>query len=266
MFTDMLIGGTAGVISRTVTAPLELYKTQRQNQYLKEANIRSVLKKEGIRYLWKGNMTNCMRVFPQFATRYTTFEKSKQYIFNDVENNAMQNFLSGGAAGICSMVTIYPLETIRTRLSLQMNKSHYKGPLHALKTLKIPELYRGLGISVLGFAPFSAFNFTSYYYYKCLLEEYNLNSTTVNLLAGGAGGITALTATYPTDLLRKHFQMAGFNSQVPKYNGIFDGFKQVVKNDGFLGLYRGLLPAYLRIFPCLAVQFWCLEKGNELLK
>ena len=66
MLDDLLIGGMAGVISRTATAPLELYKIQRQNQYLKEASIKTVLKKEGIRYLWKGNMTNCLRVFPQW--------------------------------------------------------------------------------------------------------------------------------------------------------------------------------------------------------
>ena len=53
MFENLLIGGMAGVISRTVTAPLELYKIQRQNNYLKESNIRNVLKREGIRYLWK---------------------------------------------------------------------------------------------------------------------------------------------------------------------------------------------------------------------
>ena len=31
MLDDILIGGMAGVISRTATAPLELYKIQRQN-------------------------------------------------------------------------------------------------------------------------------------------------------------------------------------------------------------------------------------------
>ena len=45
MFKDLIIGGCAGVISRTCTAPLELYKIQSQNSYLKESNIRNVLKK-----------------------------------------------------------------------------------------------------------------------------------------------------------------------------------------------------------------------------
>ena len=44
---DMFIGGAAGIISRTATAPIELYKIQRQNQYLKDANFRSVFEKRG---------------------------------------------------------------------------------------------------------------------------------------------------------------------------------------------------------------------------
>jgi solute carrier family 25 phosphate transporter 23/24/25/41 len=264
MLDDLLIGGMAGVISRTATAPLELYKIQRQNQYLKEASIKTVLKKEGVRYLWKGNMTNCLRVFPQIATNFTAFEKSKNHIFNDIEDEKIKNFYSGGVAGVFSMVTIYPLETIRTRLSLQMNKSHYSSPFQAAKQIKFNEMYKGLGISILGFGPFSALNFMFYYQYKDFFDGYDFSPTSTKLLSGGFAGMSALTFTYPTDMLRKHFQMAGFSKDVPRYNGIFDGFRSVVKKDGFFGLYRGLLPSYVRLFPCLAIQFWCLEKGKEI--
>ena len=101
MLDDLLIGGVAGAVSRTATAPLELYKIQRQNQYIKDASIRSVLKKEGIRYLWKGNMTNCIRIFPQIATNFSAFESSKKYIFKDVKDDKLKNFYSpAGVSGV----------------------------------------------------------------------------------------------------------------------------------------------------------------------
>jgi len=265
MFENLLIGGMAGVISRTVTAPLELYKIQRQNQYLKDAKISQVLRKEGIRYLWKGNMTNCLRAFPQFSCNYAIFKSSKEHIFSDIQHEKLRDFLSGGVAGVVAMGAIYPLETIRTRLSLQMNKSHYANPYQVLRKLRLSELYRGLGISILGFGPFSAFNFMFYYNYAKMLENTGLNSTSTKLLAGGMAGMCALSITYPTDLLRRHFQMAGFSNEVPKYKGIFDGFRTVVIADGIRGLYKGLLAAYIRVIPCLAIQFWCLEKGKQLL-
>ena len=55
---NLMIGGVAAVVSRTFTAPLELYKIQTQNRYLKDSTLRNVVKKEGLRYLWKGSYQN----------------------------------------------------------------------------------------------------------------------------------------------------------------------------------------------------------------
>ncbi len=46
MWIDLVIGGLSGVISRTLTAPLELYKIQRQNAFIPNSTIRDVLKKK----------------------------------------------------------------------------------------------------------------------------------------------------------------------------------------------------------------------------
>ena len=127
-------------------------------------------------------------------------------------------------------------------------------------------MYKGLGISILGFGPFSALNFMFYYQFKDFFEGRDFSQTSTKLLSGGFAGMSALTFTYPTDMLRKHFQMAGFSKDVPKYNGIFDGFRSVVKRDGFRGLYRGLVPCYITIFPKFALQFWGFEMCQTNIK
>ena len=265
MLKDMLVGGMAGIVSRTATAPLELYKIQLQSGYLKESTMKNVIKKEGVRHMWKGNGVNCIRVFPQFAINYSAYEKCKNNIFNDIKDNKIRNFLSGGVAGMIAMTAIYPLETIRTRFALQMNGSHYSTIRNVIKKLSIPQLYGGLKISLIGFTPFSAFNFMFYNMYLEQLNKFKMDDNLSKILAGGFSGISSLSITYPTDLLRRRFQMDGFNELTPKYNGIIDGFKKVVKNEGVMGLYRGLSIAYIRMFPCLAIQFWCIEKGKSIL-
>ena len=262
---DLIIGGSAGVISRTATAPLELYKMQLQSNYLKESTMINVIKREGIRFLWKGNLTNCIRVFPQFSINYGVYNKCRTKHFYYIQDEKIKNFLSGGVAGLVSMTAVYPLETIRTRLALQMQRSHYTTPWNVVKKLTIPELYGGLKISLLGFGPFNALNFMFYNMYQEYFNKYIDNSTTTKLLAGGCSGVSSLSITYPTDLLRRRFQMEGFNKETPKYNGILDGFKTIIKNEGVIGLYRGLGVAYIRIFPCLAIQFWCMETGKSIL-
>ena len=78
VFEDLMAGGLAGVVSRTGVAPLELWKMQSQASYVPNASIRQVLKKEGLRYLWKGNLTNCIRIAPQTAINFATFGYTKK--------------------------------------------------------------------------------------------------------------------------------------------------------------------------------------------
>ena len=263
---DLLIGGLSGVISRTLTAPLELYKLQRQNPFMPHSTIMDVIRKEGFRHLWKGNATNSLRVFPQTAINYHVFEYSKKNVFRSIENKEAKNFLAGSVGGSVSMICTYPLETIRSRLSLQHSKGHYNGLFHACRTIPPHDLYRGLRMSILGFAPFSAISFSAYFHYRDIMEKYNLQPDITKMLAGGFAGSTAITITYPTDLIRRRLQLQNFDKSVPKYDGILDCVRQIRKKEGFRGLYRGMFASYIKLFPTIGIQFLAMEKLNEFLK
>ena len=258
-FTNLLSGGISGIVSRTVTAPLELWKIQRQNPFIPHSTLRSVLKKEGIRYLWKGNGANCIRVFPQFSLNYATFEFAKKRL----PPSNLSNFLSGAAGGMVGMVCTYPLETIRTHLSLQTQKSHYKGTFDALRRMGITALYRGGGMSVFGSSLYNAFNFSFYFAYKKVIPNPEQHH---KLLCGGFAGLSAITVTHPTDLVRRRMQLQGFDASVPKYRGPIHCIEKIVASEGVRGLYRGLMPAYIRLFPTTAIQFWTMELCNDLFK
>ena len=267
MLVDLVVGGLSGVISRTLTAPLELYKFQRQNFFIPNSTIRDVLKKEGFRYLWKGNGTNCLRVFPQTGINYGIFEFCKQNMFEEIENEKTKNFLSGSVSGGISITCTYPLETIRSRLSLQTNNSHYKGFLDACRTIPPRDLFKGLRMSILGFAPFSALSFSAYFTYKKYLESHtSWNSDIIKVVGGGTAGITAVSITYPTDLIRRRLQLQNFDKSVPKYSGILDCINKIVKSEGPRGLYRGLTATYIKLFPTIGIQFLAMERLNQCLK
>jgi len=263
---DLLTGGFSAIISRTATAPLELFKMQRQNSFMPFSTLRAVLQREGITYLWKGNGTNCMRAFPQFAITYAVYERNKVGIFANVKNVSLQNFLCGATGGMAAMAAIYPLETARSRLSLQSRKSHYISLSDALRQMRIREMYRGLGMSMLGFGPYNAFCFMFYHQIPPILERTNLGETNRKLLAGGLAGMGAVSITYPTDLVRRRLQLQGFDDSVPVYNGIRDCVQKIIHREGFRGLYRGLLATYIKLFPTTAIQFWVIETCNQLFK
>lgn len=266
MIDHFFIGGISAMIARTLTAPLELLKLQMQNNYLKNNNMRYVLKNEGIRYMWKGNMTNCIRVFPQYAINFMFFEKFN-HLYSKIFDNPVYIHLSAGAtSGIISMTATYPLETARTHLSLQKNKEKYKSLNNVFQKLSIRQLYAGLKMSMFGFAPWNAINFASYNRYKVIFKDYEEYKNTYKLLCGGFAGITAITVTYPTDLIRKRLQMQSFSKYVPEYNGIIDCAVKIVRNEGLIGLYRGLSISYIKTFPTLAIQFWCYETISDFFK
>ena len=279
MIIDLFIGGVSGAISRTITAPFELSKIQKQNKFMTNTTLLSVIQKEGFFSLWKGNGTNVIRIFPQMSINYSVYEFLRNdffltYKFNNITlfnnnitlTNDTINFLSGAISGSISMATIYPLENIRTRLSLQTNKKHYNGILDVLKKTKFINLYGGLKMSLMGFSPYNAFNFMFYHKYKQILTKYNPHNNTFNyLVAGGLSGISAITITYPTDLIRRRLQIQGMNEFVPKYDGILDVVKKIYGKEGLIGLYRGLWPCYLKVFPAISIQFYVIEVLKQFI-
>lgn len=266
MIEHFLTGGVSAMVARTFTAPLELQKLQMQNNYIKNNSIKHVLKNEGFRHLWKGNMTNCIRVFPQYAINFMCFEKFKHFYSNIYENPVYIHLSAGASSGIISMTATYPLETARTHLSLQKNHEKYSSLKNVFQKLSMRELYAGLRMSMFGFAPWNAINFASYNKYKLIFQDYEEYKNTYKLLCGGFAGMTAITVTYPTDLIRKRLQMQSFSNDVPRYNGIIDCVIKILRSEGLLGLYRGLSISYIKTFPTLAIQFWCYETLNDILK
>ena len=77
---NFIYGGIAGMISRTITSPFERLKILRQNfpnQYSKHniySSFRQMYLREGPKSLFKGNLVNCVRIFPQTAVQYSVFE------------------------------------------------------------------------------------------------------------------------------------------------------------------------------------------------
>lgn len=269
MLDDLIIGGISGVVSRTCTAPFELLKIQKQNYYIPNTTLRDVIKNDGIKGLWKGNFTNCIRIFPQISINYSLYNYTKKYMTNqqvryNMSDNTI-NFISGAISGSTAMIVIYPLENIRSRLSLQTNKQYYNGIYDSFKKVKCLTLYKGLNMSLIGFTPYNALNFTFYHYYK---NRLNIKNKEIDkLICGGLSGISSVSFTYPTDLIRRRLQIQDdFDSNIPKYKGIRDCIRKIYKTDGMKGFYRGLIPCYLKIFPSMAIQFWCFDTLSKYIK
>ena len=68
-----------------------------------------------------------MKIAPETAAKFMLFEYFKQRIADDPGNvTVFEKFVSGGLAGMGAQSLVYPLEVLKTRMSISP-PGHYKG-------------------------------------------------------------------------------------------------------------------------------------------
>ncbi|KAI0342031.1 mitochondrial carrier [Trametopsis cervina] len=122
-----IAGGVAGAASRTVVSPLERLKIIQQVQPQSDRQYKGVWsslarmwKEEGFRGFMRGNGINCIRIIPYSAVQFTTYEQLKKWFTNygAKQLDTPTRLVSGALAGITSVCTTYPLDLVRSRLSI----------------------------------------------------------------------------------------------------------------------------------------------------
>jgi len=130
-----------------------------------------VTREEGLIAFWRGNLANVIRYFPTQALNFAFKDTYKPYLCpwnpkTDPYKFFMGNLASGGAAGASSLIFVYPLDFVRTRLAADIGKGdarEFNGLTDCLKKIFQKDgmygLYRGFNISVLGIIAYRAFYF-----------------------------------------------------------------------------------------------------------
>jgi solute carrier family 25 (mitochondrial carrier protein), member 16 len=123
-------------------------------------------------------------------------------------------------------------------------------------------LYKGNGAQMLRIFPYAALQFTSYEFYKRLNRSLfkQTHSHLINsLVCGSLAGITAVTFTYPLDVIRSRlaFQFKGENI----YSGIFDSIRKIyAEKYSITSFYRGYLITVLGMIPYAGLSFTSYER------
>ncbi|RKP35915.1 mitochondrial carrier domain-containing protein [Dimargaris cristalligena] len=297
MVKHLVAGGMAGAVSRTVVSPLERMKILFQVQGPGATNYQGVWptlvkiwREEGALGYMRGNGTNVIRIVPYSAVQFAAYEQLKKLLMpaGKTELNTQRRLMAGAGAGIASVAATYPLDIVRTRLSVQSGQLSLQdlplGPKGRPVIPKLPGiwptlltivrteggwlgLYAGLWPTLLGVAPYVALNFQCYEVLrKYFTPEGESAPTAVRKLACGAlAGSIAQTITYPLDVLRRRMQVTGMSSMQYKYRNTRHAVSEMIKNEGVAGLYKGLIPNYLKVAPAIGVSFLTYEWCKEML-
>jgi len=215
-----------------------------------------VTREEGIKAFYRGNFTNCLRYFPTQALNFA-FKDTFKRMFNPYSSKKnpykffVGNLMSGGAAGACSLLFVYPLDFARTRLAADFGKGNSReffGLTDCLKKIiksdGVIGLYRGFVISVIGIIVYRAFYFGLFDTANGMgLKDQNiLIKYMVAQVVTNSSGVLS----YPLDTVRRRMMMnSGRGTML--YTGTWDCFAKIYKSEGGMKpFFKGALSNVFR--------------------
>lgn len=120
----------------------------------------TLMQQHGWHGLYRGNLINVMRSAPQKAMDFFVFDLFKRLL--GAEHSTHKTFMAAGLAGATSWLALYPLEVIRSRLTVDATRQ-YRGIVHCVHNTLVTEgvgsFYRGLGPSLAAIFPEAAITY-----------------------------------------------------------------------------------------------------------
>lgn len=220
-----------------------------------------------------------MHRFPYSAINFATYEYLRKHVQR--EESPVTRFFCGATSGAIASVSCYPLDLLRTRVAV----SHPSAP-HGTPSLKsvirsiLAEkgplgLYRGLSVAFFVNVPALAISFSVYgsmkdrflslhsnLYANLFIGDDDRLTPLAALISGSVSGMISSLLLYPADVIRRRMQL-GPNTpgSSPRAH-----VRQILRQEGLGGFYRGILPEMLKVAPMVGVTFCCYEFIAAALK
>jgi solute carrier family 25 phosphate transporter 23/24/25/41 len=178
--------------------------------------------------------------------------------------------LAGAVAGIVSRTVVSPLEVVATAQMVRGGNKNMMGELAELFNSEgVKGFFKGNGANCLKVAPTRGVQFFAFESFKKRLVAWKKSSMGLpedadvtlspaeRLIAGGFAGMIASSMVYPIEVVKTMLTM-----YPGKYAGINAAFRGVISEVGPKGLYAGLGPTLIAMFPYVGVEFMIYETSK----
>ncbi|KAK4414058.1 Calcium-dependent mitochondrial ATP-magnesium/phosphate carrier protein 2 [Sesamum alatum] len=273
----LIAGGVAGAASRTATAPLDRLKVILQVQTTQASigpAVKNIWKEGGLLGFFRGNGINVLKVAPESAIKFYTYEMLKNFIGgNSGDIGTPGRLVAGGLAGAVAQTAIYPMDLVKTRLQTYSCEKGNVPKLGKLsKDILVQEgpraFYRGLVPSLLGIIPYAGIDLAAYEALKDMSRKYILHDgepgPLVQLSCGTISGALGATCVYPLQVVRTRMQ-AQRSTTGAAYCSMSDVFWRTYNHEGLRGFYKGLFPNLLKVVPAASITYLVYEAMKKSL-
>lgn len=255
-------------------------------------SLTKVTREEGLIGLWRGNLAATYLWVGYGAVQFPVYEFLKTELPAAVpEMRKFDTFIAGGGAGLAATVATYPFDVIRTQFAAQgLPRAHKTMWSFVQATVKgsqgVRGLFAGLMPTAVQIIPRMGLSFALYEKLEAMNhkneepkeEAHDENEHEIFLaeayrwclsaLYGGLSGGIARVVVHPLDTLKRRMQAQVFVSTHTEVYGeqstrtfpnSWACLQHIVKEEGFLALYKGLSPTLLKSVLSTAIIFSVYE-------
>ncbi|KAJ1960340.1 hypothetical protein GGI12_003856 [Dipsacomyces acuminosporus] len=221
--------------------------------------MQTVIAQDGVRGLWRGTVPTLVRNAPGTSLYFYFLNHTKalclgaeRRLHNDPNRAKLSptsNLLVGGSSRALAGFLLMPGTVLKVQYESSLYK--YSGMTGAVREIWKANGVRGFFVgavpTAIRDAPYAGLYMLLYEAIKHkerLIATHNgfqLPETTVTMVAGVLGGLTASYITQPFDLVKTRMQV-----RPQEYTSVTQSFVKVFREESFLGFFRGISLRVLR--------------------
>ena len=275
-------GGLAACVAEALTFPIDTAKTRLQLQgqkidsryslqtpYEGMLNVwKRIIREEGFSRLYRGLSPALLRQASYGTIKFGLYYSVKEHMPG--KEGPLRNVASAVFAGSVSSAIANPTDVLKVRLQSQIAATSSVTLVAGFREISSAEGIRGLWRGVIPTAERAAIvagvQLPVYDYVKAyLLRNKMLTDGAANhLVSSFLAGAMACLVSSPIDVVRTRF-MSQRRSDSRVYRNSFHCAFLTIKTEGIRALYKGVIPAFMRMGPWNVVFFLVYERLKKTI-
>lgn len=283
-----IYGGLASIVAEFGTFPIDTTKTrlQVQGQRIDPRHVQlryngmvdcfvKTSQQEGVKALYCGIWPAVLRQATYGTIKFGTYYSLKNFIAKyrdegDDQESVAMNALCAAFAGAISSAIANPTDVLKVRMQVgqQVNNGLIRCFYEIYKLEGIRGLWRGVGPTAQRAAVIAAVELPVYDACKKRLMSVFGDKAANHFVSSLVASLGSAVASTPLDVIRTRMMnqrniKPGMGGQEIVYKGTVDCFMQTVRSEGFLALYKGFVPTWLRMGPWNIIFFVTYEQLKQ---
>ncbi|XP_067641279.1 mitochondrial ornithine transporter 2 [Eurosta solidaginis] len=284
---EFVAGSLGGAAQVYVSQPLDTVKVKQQTFPFLYKNMVdcfiTTYKKDGIfNGLYAGSVPAVIANVAENSVLFAAYGGCQSFVTYLVgkedtkQLSTTENAFAGFFAAFFSTFALCPTELVKCKLQAiresaeccpGVPKTEHMTPWKLTrliyKTDGLPGFFRGLTSTFAREMPGYFFFFGSYEFTRELLTKPDQSKDDIGaintMIAGAVGGVMLWTSIFPADVIKSRIQVQNIN------RGMISLGLEILRKEGILALYNGLLPSVLRTIPATATLFVVYEYTKKTL-